>query len=169
MSRHNNLRVRMPEATSIACAVALNRFNAMVFFDNFEEILSRSGVKLDLNRLWNLDETGIRTVPSATRILAEKGAKQVGLLTSAEKGNLVTICACGKAHPPTYIFPRVHFKDHNMLNGAPNGSSGFATSSGWINRELFPQVLNHFFKSHERFKRQSWYSHHGQPRRPHNS
>ncbi|GFN81886.1 tigger transposable element-derived protein [Plakobranchus ocellatus] len=148
MSRHNNLRIRMPETTSIARAVAFNRFNVMVFFDNFEEILSRGGVKFDPNRLyvepgrdWNSD------CPICYTYSTEKGAKQVGLLTSTEKGNLVTICACvnaaGNALPPAYIFPRVHFKDH-MLNGAPNGSRGFATSSGWMNRELFPQVLRHF-------------------------
>ncbi|GFO40974.1 transposase [Plakobranchus ocellatus] len=91
MSRHNNLRVRMREATNIARAVAFNRFNVMVFFDNSEEILSPRCLKLDPNRLWKQDETRIRTVLSATRILAEKRAKQVGLLTSVEKGNLLTI------------------------------------------------------------------------------
>ncbi|GFO27443.1 tigger transposable element-derived protein 6 [Plakobranchus ocellatus] len=57
------------------------------------------------------------------------------------------MCACvsatGHALPPAYIFPRVNFKDH-MLHGAPNGSKGFANPSGWMNRDLFPQVLEHF-------------------------
>ena len=93
--------------------------------------------------MWNLDETGVRTVPSTTRVIAEKGIKQVGLLTSAERGDLVTMCAyvsaTGTALPPVYISPRVHFKDH-MTNGAPNGSKGLANPSGWMNRELFPQT-----------------------------
>ncbi|GFO31392.1 tigger transposable element-derived protein [Plakobranchus ocellatus] len=57
------------------------------------------------------------------------------------------MCACvsatGHALPPAYIFRRVNFKDH-MLHGAPNGSKGFANPSGWMNRDLFPQVLEHF-------------------------
>ena len=31
-----------------------------------------------------------------------------------------------------------------MINGAPNGSLGLATQSGWVNSELFPKVLEHF-------------------------
>ena len=33
-----------------------------------------------------------------------------------------------------------------MLNGAPNGSLGLATPSGWMNCELFVVVLKHFIK-----------------------
>ena len=33
-----------------------------------------------------------------------------------------------------------------MQTGAPNGSLGLATPSGWMNSELFPLVLNHFIK-----------------------
>ena len=59
----------------------------------------------------------------------------------------MTMCACinaiGNALPPAFIFPRVHFKEH-MLSGAPNGSLGLSCSSGWMNSDLFPQVLRHF-------------------------
>nr|XP_023018579.1 uncharacterized protein LOC111507502 [Leptinotarsa decemlineata] len=43
------------------------------------------------------------------------------------------------------IFPRVHFKPH-MLHGAPPGMLGLASKSGWMNNELFVDVLKHFIK-----------------------
>ena len=77
--------------------------------------------------------------------MSEKGLKQVGQLSSTERGVLVTMCCCvnaiGTALAPAYIFPRV-----NVLTGAPNGSLGLATPSGWMNSELFPIVLKHFIK-----------------------
>lgn len=55
----------------------------------------------------------------------QKGAKQVGQVTSGERGALLTavlpINASGQSIPPFYIFPRVNFKDY-MLNGAAEGS-----------------------------------------------
>ena len=81
--------------------------------------------------------------------MTKKVLKQVGQITSAERDTLVTICFCinaaGNALPPAYIFPRVNFPDH-MTKGAPNGSLGLATQSGWMNSELFPLVLEHFIR-----------------------
>jgi hypothetical protein len=51
--------------------------------------------------------------------------------------------AAGATVPPAYIFPRVHFKDH-MLTGAPVGSFGLASPSGWINEGLFFEAIKHF-------------------------
>ena len=139
----------MPEATSIARATAFNRYNVNMFFDNYESILTRPNVMLEHRRIWNLDETGVKTVQGTSKVLSEKGIKQAGQLTSVERGVLVTMCCCvnalGAALQPAYIFPRVNFRDH-MLTGAPNGSLGLATSSGWMNSELFVVVLKHFIK-----------------------
>ena len=83
------------------------------------------------------------------RIVAEKGAKQIGQVTSHERGVLVTMCCCanavGQALPPANIFPRGHSKQH-MLHDAPNGSLGLACKSGWMTKELFVEVFNHFLK-----------------------
>ena len=66
---------------------------------------------------------------------------------SGERGVLVTTCciinATGNTLPPVMVFPRVHFKNH-MLNGAPKATLGLATRSGWMNSDLFPQVMAHF-------------------------
>ena len=75
-----------------------------------------------------------------------KGTKQVGQITAHERGTLVTVCCCanaaGQALPPVIIFPRVNFKDY-MPEGAPASTLGLATATGWMNAELFPQVLAH--------------------------
>lgn len=33
-----------------------------------------------------------------------------------------------------------------MIKDAPPGTLGLATSTGWMNRELFPRVMEHFIK-----------------------
>lgn len=68
---------------------------------------------------------------------------------SAERGELVTFCgimtATSAAHPPVYIFPRVHFKDPFLI-GAPQGSLDLANRSGWMTAELYIQVLQHIHR-----------------------
>ncbi|GBP61757.1 hypothetical protein EVAR_31085_1 [Eumeta japonica] len=82
-------------------------------------------------------------------ILAEKTQRQIGQIVSGERGELVTfggiITGTGNSIPPVYVFPRVHFKSH-FLNGAPEGSLGLSSRSGWINSELFIEVLKHIQK-----------------------
>ena len=74
------------------------------------------------------------------QVFADCGIKQVGRITSAERGENKTMCACitaiGQAFLPAFIFSRVHHKDH-MLKGAQSGSLGLACQSGWMNNELF--------------------------------
>ena len=79
--------------------------------------------------------------------IAGKGVKQVGQVTSAERGTLVTMVGCinalGNFIPPFLIFPRVHFRSH-MLKGAATGTKGYANPSVWINTETFLKWFDHF-------------------------
>lgn len=94
-----------------------------------------------------MDETGIVTVQRPDRVVARRGFRQIGSLTSAERGTLTTLAiavsATGNSVAPLFVFPRVHFKDH-FLKMAPPGSVGGANPSGWINEELFLTFLKHF-------------------------
>ena len=56
----------------------------------YESVLIK--YKLEVHQVLNLDETGITIVQNPGKVIAEKGKKQVGAITSAERGTLVTMC-----------------------------------------------------------------------------
>ena len=143
----NKLAFRAPESTSLARATAFNRYNVTQFYNNLAAVMDR--YKFSANDIWNLDETGCTTVQSPGKVVAQRGKKQVGSLTSAERGELVTVEYCvnavGNVIPPLFVFPRVHYRDH-FLNGAPTSAIGRASRSGWMNEEIFSDYMHHFIQ-----------------------
>ncbi|KAJ8946050.1 hypothetical protein NQ318_005528 [Aromia moschata] len=105
--------------------------------------------RLKVHRIYNVDETGISTVHNPGRILARKGEKQVGAITSGERGQNTTIVCCfsasGQYIPPMFIFKRMRMKDGLEKNG-PAGAIYKCSKSGWITEELFTEWLQHFAK-----------------------
>ncbi|KAJ8352537.1 hypothetical protein SKAU_G00240130 [Synaphobranchus kaupii] len=100
-------------------------------------------LKFPPNMIYNVDETGVTTVQAPKQVVAEKGKKQVGAITSAERGELVTaVCAANATGiRPVFVFPKVRCKDH-FLTGAPAGSIGASTKSGRINEGAFNMQFN---------------------------
>ncbi|XP_072384526.1 uncharacterized protein [Diabrotica undecimpunctata] len=148
LRRHEDLSLRKPEPTSLARSTSFNKTNISSFFKNYKEALSRGDFSPE--KIWNCDETGLTTVHVPPKIVGPKGIKQLGQMTSGERGQNVTLIASinaiGNHIPPMMIFPRVNFKPH-MLKGCPVGTIGGANSSGWSNEILFLEYLQHF-KNH---------------------
>ncbi|KAJ8049297.1 hypothetical protein HOLleu_01980 [Holothuria leucospilota] len=110
MSRHPELAIRKPEAMNIARAVGFNRPQVEKFFDVYRGVLTSH--EYSDARIWNMNETGLSNVQKPGNIIATKGTREVGKMTSGERGKTVTaICATnavGIYIPPLFIFPR-HF------------------------------------------------------------
>ncbi|XP_030762940.1 uncharacterized protein LOC115887614 [Sitophilus oryzae] len=106
LKHHPRLFLRIPEATSLSQGTNFNQTNVAAFFNLLKEVVDR--YKFEPQDMYNVDEMGIATVQKPDRIVARKGAKQVGFVTSAERGTLVIFCFAANANgnliPPMFLF-----------------------------------------------------------------
>ncbi|KAJ8892191.1 hypothetical protein PR048_004771 [Dryococelus australis] len=81
------------ELCSVARAVGFNKVQVSRFFDNLKHC--RIQKKFSAHRIFNMNETGVSTVPSKTRkIISLKGKKTICKVSSAERGQTVTdVCS----------------------------------------------------------------------------
>lgn len=142
MHRNKNPSLRTPEQ------VSFNKANVPAFFTNLGIALDQE--PYEPHRIWNIDETGCPTVPTkTTKVVAEKGARRVGVKSLGERGTNVSLAygvsATGLSIPPFYISPRKNMQKIFMDNAGP-GFVGVATESGWTNAEEFVKFMAHFIK-----------------------
>lgn len=123
IKRYPELSIRKPEPTSSGSATNFNRTNINEFFDNLVKAYGEFPNGPLPENIYNLDETALTTVHNPPNIIGPKGMKQIGQVTSGERGVLVTACcsinAIGNSVPPFLVFPRIHFKNMK-LKGAPH-------------------------------------------------
>jgi len=143
MKRHSDLSLRQPEA---ARASGFNPVAVGKFFALLIEVVDKN--KLTASQIFNVDETGITCVPkSHSKVIACRGRRQVGTITSAERGQTITAEICmgadGSYMPPMLIFPRVRNKQE-LIDGGPPGAWAEVHPSGWIQTDLFLKWFDKF-------------------------
>ena len=95
--------------------------------------------------------SGIKTSANRpSKVISQRGKKQVGFVSSGERGRTVTaLCCCnaeGRFIPPAMVFPRMRMNDPRLLEGAPIGTLGLCSASGWMNSDLFLTWLKFFIE-----------------------
>lgn len=147
MERHPELSLRTPESTSLMRCVGFNKPQVELFFNKLDSLIEKH--HFPPSRIYNADETGVSCVHKNQKVLSTKGKRQVGKLTSGERGKNITLMfgmnPTGHFIPPLFIFPRQRMNERLML-GAPEESVAFAQPSGWMNGEIFLLWLKHFAK-----------------------
>jgi hypothetical protein len=115
-------------------------------------LLSSLNDKYNFNsdNIYNVDETGISTVQSMQiKVLGMSGKRQVGGLSSAERGVLVTaeiyMSASGNFVPMVFVFPLAR-ENKELLDDAPPGSTAEYHFSGWMQTEIFIRWFHRFIE-----------------------
>lgn len=105
--RNPSIVLRAPEPTSIARIKGFNKTQVTRLLDLLEEEMPKN--KIQPARVYNMDETGVKTSTNRPpKILTTLGKRQVGIVSSLERGVLTTvICCCNAAGsfiPPFFYF-----------------------------------------------------------------
>nr|XP_029713551.1 tigger transposable element-derived protein 6-like [Aedes albopictus] len=132
----------------MARAQGFNKVAVSGFFDVLERIFDAT--TFPASRVYNVDETGILTVPTKTsKVLSLRGKRQVGCISSAERGVLSTACICksatGNFIPPMLIFPRARLTEQ-LKRGAPPETKFSCNKIGWMTVDDFSAWFDHFLK-----------------------
>jgi len=147
LQRNPRVSVCKVESMSINRIEGFNKKEVDYFYKNLEEIMDKN--KYGPHQIFNVDETGILTVQESSKVLAQKGQRRVGTITSWERGkNITAICAIsatGTFVPPMFIFPR---QRHSLLleKDGPLGAIYDCSKNGWTNETFFVKWLQHFKK-----------------------
>ncbi|XP_072397940.1 uncharacterized protein [Diabrotica undecimpunctata] len=124
---------------------AFNKDEVDLFYKNLDTVMTK--YNFPPNRIHNMDKTGISTVQKPGKILAPRGQKQVGRVTSWERGkNITVVCAMsasGIYTPPMFIYPRKRMSPLLQRGGSP-GAIYRCSHNGWSNKDLFLDWLKHF-------------------------
>jgi len=142
-----NLGKRKPELLTRARATDLSEETLTKFFELYEKTLDENNLSDRPHCIFNLDETGLRTDPTAGKIFVRKSSKTAYYLTPSCGKAMYTVLFCGSAAgqclPPFVVYKALNLYDSWCKNG-PNNAMYGVTTSGWMEDYLFESWMDKF-------------------------
>ncbi|CAH1995203.1 unnamed protein product [Acanthoscelides obtectus] len=130
IERNPDLSIRQSEGLSLARALGMNRLEVANFFKLLKHVLLENNLIDRPSNIFDMDEAGIQPINKPSKVVAPKGANDVQILTSRERGENVTVIGCCNAGgvflQPVLILKGVNRKPE-FSNGLPAGSSIYMT------------------------------------------
>jgi hypothetical protein len=97
MRRHPEISVRKAEGISLSRAQEMKKEETAKYSDLLKKTLMENDLMKKPSHIFNLDETVLQLNNKPGHVLAKKGSTDVHLLTSAEKGETISVIACCSA------------------------------------------------------------------------
>ncbi|XP_055542531.1 uncharacterized protein LOC129728139 [Wyeomyia smithii] len=149
LKRNPKLSFRKPEATSYARARGFNKQAVYAFYNLLEQFLKEGRFAPTQIYLMQTRPESAKSLQKKQKIAALKGKKQVGSISSAERGETTSVMMCmsatGKYVPPFMIFPRARMNEA-LKGGAPAGTKFRCNASGYMTTEVFLDWFDHFLE-----------------------
>ncbi|CAH1960890.1 unnamed protein product [Acanthoscelides obtectus] len=107
MRRHPELAVRKAQGMSTARAKGMTRQECTQYFELLGNVLGENNLLNKPQNIFNVDETGLQLNNNPGKVVVTKGTKMVNCITSAEKGETISVITCVNAegsfsHPVVY-------------------------------------------------------------------
>ncbi|CAH2019443.1 unnamed protein product [Acanthoscelides obtectus] len=108
MRRHPELAVRKAQGMSTARAKGMTRQECTQYFELLGNVLTENNLLNKPQNMFNLNETGLQLNNNPGKVVVTKGTKMVNCITSAEKGETISVItrvnAEGSFFPPCCVF-----------------------------------------------------------------
>lgn len=151
LNRHPNLARRVPSVLPKHRA-AVSECQIKRWFTEIQEYIEADGYRYvlkDPSRIFNMDETAVRTIPTKEVVLAGTGTRhlyaRVGNSDKESYTALFAANAFGTLAPTLMLFPYKQRIPGEIFNNLPPNWAAGRTESGWMNRDTFYLYLRDVF------------------------
>lgn len=149
MKRWPDLKLAKPQKLQMSRAKSASREAIDSYFHELGTVLQQNNLLESPERIFNIDETGISMEHAPPKIVCASSSNPQAV-TSARSSNVTIIAganAIGNNIPPFYVFPGKRWNDE-FLNGAPAGSTGSMSETGWSNSGIFERYVTEHLAKH---------------------
>ncbi|XP_018562484.1 uncharacterized protein LOC108904417 [Anoplophora glabripennis] len=149
LRRHPTLSMRVAQGRSIARSLGMSHNEVDPYFKLLGETLEKHNLLDKPGKIFNMDETGLQLCNKPDKVVATKGSKDVQSVTSAEKGETISIIACCNAEgnylPPYVIFKGKNKKKEFEDNMPPGSTVVISPDSAYVKSSIFASWIKRHF------------------------